>query len=286
MEDNRTKFYSLTLVTLLTVSAFFLADTVDAMVGRSLNAAPRYTLPLERTPAAVAPRHELSDYSSVLDRGLFGDGTPPAQKAAATAAAAAAYKLVGTVEGDVFAGAVLEDDSGQAFYRRGQTMPDGSMIVKVERTKVTIKTAGGSTYDIEVADDTKIVPVKKQGGPVSGMPAGNTGVEKISNSTWVVDQKEVLASTDNMGKILTQARALPFQEQGKVVGFQISEIVPGSIYQKIGLQNGDVIQRVNSQAVDDPAKFFQLYQGLRTERSITIDLLRNGQPQTLNYEIR
>jgi type II secretory pathway component PulC len=47
-----------------------------------------------------------------------------------------------------------------------------------------------------------------------------------------------------------------------------------------------VIQRVNAQDVDDPAKFFQLYQGLRTERNITIDLLRGGQRQTLNYEIR
>jgi general secretion pathway protein C len=102
----------------------------------------------------------------------------------------------------------------------------------------------------------------------------------------MVDQKEVLASTENMNQILTQARAVPYQEQGKTVGFKISEIVPGSIYEKIGLVNGDVIQRVNSQEVDDPAKFFQLYQGLRNERNITIDLIRSGQRQTLNYEIR
>jgi general secretion pathway protein C len=89
-----------------------------------------------------------------------------------------------------------------------------------------------------------------------------------------------------MGQILTQARALPYLEQGKPVGFRISEIVPGSIYEKIGIVNGDVIQRVNSQDVDDPAKFFQVYQGLKNERNITIDLLRGGQRQTLNYEIR
>jgi general secretion pathway protein C len=70
------------------------------------------------------------------------------------------------------------------------------------------------------------------------------------------------------------------------VGFRISEIVPGSLYEMIGLQNGDVIQRVNAQDVDDPSKFFQLYQGLRNERNISIDLIRGGQRQTLNYDIR
>jgi general secretion pathway protein C len=102
----------------------------------------------------------------------------------------------------------------------------------------------------------------------------------------MVDQREMLASTENMNQMLTQARALPYVEQGKTVGFKISEIVPGSIYEKIGLQNGDVIQKVNSQEVDDPAKFFQLYQGLKTERYISIDLIRGGQRQTMSYEIR
>jgi type II secretory pathway component PulC len=38
--------------------------------------------------------------------------------------------------------------------------------------------------------------------------------------------------------------------------------------------------------VDDPGKFFQLYQGLKDEKRISIDLLRNGQRQTLNYDIQ
>ena len=41
MKEN-TKAYTLFLVALLTLSAYFLADTVDAMIGRSLSAAPKY----------------------------------------------------------------------------------------------------------------------------------------------------------------------------------------------------------------------------------------------------
>jgi len=275
MKNGKT-IYTLTLTALLTASAYFLADTVDAMIGRSLEAAPTFTTPLERERAGLEPRRELSEYSSILERGLFGEGKGPS---GGPAVESVSYRLIGTIQGESFAGAVLEDATGQVFYRIHQKLPDGSVIVKVLRDKISIKKPGGPVIDIQVVDDTRIVSVQKPGGPVSG-------VKKVSYRKWMVDQKEVQANTENMGQILTQARALPYLEQGKTVGFRISEIVPGSIYEKIGIVNGDVIQRVNSQDVDDPAKFFQVYQGLKNERNITVDLLRGGQRQTLNYEIR
>jgi general secretion pathway protein C len=268
--------YTLALIALLTVSAYFLADTVDAMIGRSLDAAPKFTSPLERGGAVLEPRRELSDYAPILERGLFGEGKGPSSSPVAESSS---YRLIGTIEGESFAGAVLEDSTGQAFYRMHQKLPDGSMITKVMHDKVSLRTSDGRTLVIQVVDDTKIVAVPKPG-------PGANGVRKVSEGKWMVDQREMLASTENMNQILTQARALPYLEQGKTVGFRISEIVAGSIYEKIGLQNGDVIQRVNAQDVDDPAKFFQLYQGLKTERNIAIDLIRGGQRQTLNYEIR
>lgn len=275
MKENKT-IYTLLLVALLTVSAYFLADTVDAMIGRSLDAAPRFTTPVERDRAALEPRRELSDYSSILERGLFGEGKGPSS---GPAVESSAYRLIGTIEGDSFSGAVLEDASGQSFYRTHQKMPDGSQIVKVQRDKITLRRADGSTTEIQVVDDTKIVNISR--------PAVNGGgVRKLSEGKWMVDQREVTASTENINQLLTQARALPYMEQGKTVGFRISEIVPGSLYEKIGLQNGDVIQKINSQDVDDPAKFFQMYQSLREERNITIDLIRGGQRQSLSYEIR
>jgi type II secretion system protein C len=267
--------YTVALLGLLTASAYFLADTVDAAIGRSLDAATPFAATSDRNHSAPRSNRELGDYASVLDRGLFGDGRRPSNGPGAVASTT--YKLIGTVAGRVFAGAVLEDGTGQAFYQMDRKLPDGSVIIKVARNKIVLRRPDGTTVDVEVIEDAKIVSVRNSSGP---------GVRRLSNSKFMVDQKEVLASTENMSKILTQARAIPYLEQGKTAGFRISEIVPGSIYAKIGLQNGDIIQRVNAQDLDDPAKFFQLYQGLRNERNISIDLVRNGRRQTLNYEIR
>lgn len=272
------KIHTLIVVGLLTLSAYLLADTVDAMIGRSLEAAPRFTGTGERERAAIPARHELADYSSILDRGLFGEGKAPSAAAVAPAAGASNYILVGTVEGTVFAGAVLQEGANQTFYRIKEKLPDGSQLVKVMRDRVTLKRPDGSTSDLQIVDDTKIVNV--------AMKSPQSGVRKVGEGKFMVDEREVASSTENLNQLLTQARAIPFQEQGKTVGFRISEIIPGSLYEKIGLVNGDIIQRVNSQDVDDPGKFFQLYQGLKDEKRITVDLLRNGQRQTLNYDIQ
>lgn len=274
MKDNK-KIFTIVLVGLLTVSAYFLADTVDALIGRSLEAAPAFTGPLTREKAGVQGQRQMSEYSTILERGLFGEGKGPSATPSATEASV--YTLIGTVEGESFAGAVLQDAAGaQVFYRLNEKLPDDSRLIKVKRDRVTLKKPDGSTTDIQILDDAKIVSVGK----------GSGSVKKMSEGKWMVDQREVTSSTENLNQLLTQARALPYMEQGKTVGFRISEIVPGSLYEKIGLVNGDVIQRINSQDVDDPGKFFQLYQGLKDERAIAIDLLRAGQKQTLNYEIR
>ena len=116
MKENK-KTYTLVLVALLTVSAYFLADTVDAMIGRSLDAAPRFTTPLERDRAAIEPRRELSDYSSVLERGLFGEGKG---SSSSPAAETSIYKLIGTIEGEVFSGAVLQS-IGESIQEKSNT---------------------------------------------------------------------------------------------------------------------------------------------------------------------
>jgi len=276
MKEEKT-IYSLILIALLTVSAYFLADTVDAVIGRSLEAAPQIASPLERNRPALEPRRELSDYSSILERGFFGEGKGPSG-GPSQASAPSAYLLIGTIEGELFSGAVLDSPAfPQAFYRLNEKLPDGSRLIKVKRSSVSLKRADGSVTVLEMQDETKIV---------MATPEASTGVRQLSKDKWMLDQREVAASTENMSQILTQARALPYMEAGKTIGFRISEIVAGSIYDKIGIKNGDVIQKVNAQEVDDPGKFFQLYQGLKEEKNISIDLMRNGQRQTLNYEIR
>jgi type II secretory pathway component PulC len=111
-------------------------------------------------------------------------------------------------------------------------------------------------------------------------------VKQVSDTEWIVDRASMLANTRNLNRFLMQARAVPYMKQGRIVGFRITRISQGSLYEKIGLRNGDVLLRVNMRNLDDPAKLLSLYQEMRNKRHISILLSRNGQNQTFHYDIR
>ena len=59
------------------------------------------------------------------------------------------FRLVGTVEGGPFSGAVIDDGTGvQAFYRIHAQLPDGSQLLKVQKNSIIVKRDGGMRYEI------------------------------------------------------------------------------------------------------------------------------------------
>jgi general secretion pathway protein C len=89
-----------------------------------------------------------------------------------------------------------------------------------------------------------------------------------------------------MSKLMTQIRVVPNFTDGQPDGFKIFAIRPGSLFAKIGLQNGDVLKRVNGVEIQGPEQAFEAYQRLKDETSIQIDLVRRNENKTLNYEVR
>ena len=57
-------------------------------------------------------------------------------------------------------------------------------------------------------------------------------------------------------------------------------------YEKIGVQTGDVLQRVNGVDIRDPSTMLSLLQQLKNEQIVKLDVVRNNQRSTITYELR
>ena len=122
--------------------------------------------------------------------------------------------------------------------------------------------------------------------PPAGAAADSSGgVTQVSETQFNVRKGEVDKALGNLSEVATQARIVPNFKDGKANGFKMFSIQPGSIYSKIGLTNGDVIEKINGYVMDSPDKALELYQKLRDASSVSIDLNRRGQNMTLNYSI-
>ena len=92
----------------------------------------------------------------------------PADEQSAAAAQASGPRLVGTVEGAPFAGAVFDDGSGvQTFYRLRELLPDGSKIVKIGKDSIEVKKPDGAVYELFTTGDASAVAAPSAVSPAS-----------------------------------------------------------------------------------------------------------------------
>jgi type II secretory pathway component PulC len=57
---------------------------------------------------------------------------------------------------------------------------------------------------------------------------------------------------------------MPYMVQGQPQGFRLTTVVSGSLLQKIGLQAGDVLQKVNDLTINSPAEAMQASNNCKT----------------------
>ena len=108
----------------------------------------------------------------------------------------------------------------------------------------------------------------------------------MDESSWLIDKREVDQASANMSQLMTQIRVVPNFTDGQPDGFKVFAIRPGSLFSKIGLQNGDVLKRVNGIDLQGPEQAFEAYQTLKDQTSLQIDLVRRNENRTFSYEIR
>lgn len=115
---------------------------------------------------------------------------------------------------------------------------------------------------------------------------GDDTVRQVGEDKWLLASEEVEQLRSNMASLMTQIRVVPNFTDGQPDGFKVFAIRPGSLFARIGLQNGDVIKRVNGLEIQGPEQAFAAYQQLSSDTNIKLDIVRRAENKTLTYEIR
>jgi type II secretion system protein C len=90
---------------------------------------------------------------------------------------------------------------------------------------------------------------------------------------------------EDLAKVLMQATAEPFMENGAIVGFLLSQIDDNSIYQKSGCLDGDIITAINGQELNSVAGAIALLRSLKGADSVEVDVRRGGAMQHISVSV-
>ncbi len=243
---------------------------------------------------APAASEDLNSFAPILEKGLFGAAAqgklvPMTQGTVMKGGATTSQSdlvLLGTAVGsfrETFALIRKTSTREERVFRLGDQVFDIGPLVGVKKDEVDIK-AGGQ----QVRLMTPTAVAGEASNPAAGQAVVLPGALAVPTGagSYVVDQRALNAALDNIGQAMTDARLLPASKDGKVEGFNVSEVKPNGVFGMVGIRNGDELLRINDFPIDSPDKAIQSFVSLKGQSRIKLDLIRNGQPITLNYDIR
>jgi len=225
-------------VVMFAVGCWLAADIANEVI-----AAPR-----------LAPPPERSDV--ILDHNLSDSNTPapaPVQREDIETSRLP-VTLIGTFAADEpsLSRATLHDRERKQtlVVAIGDQIADQALVVRIEPRRAVLSENGALRELILVGQGAS--PVTRSAASSRRTPLNTEGPEQRLDS----ENEHAF-----FNQLLDQGRVLPkFENDGQMVGLEVSAIQAGSLFAEIGLENGDVITEFNGHPVDSQAVIAKVLQ--------------------------
>jgi len=288
---------------LFVLCCFLAAGLINAGIGEWL--APPVEAPPTRPVVEATVSREWSDRQSILDRNLFQvstllPATPVAEVAPEVTeeeleATRLPLKLLGTVaaldQSAAYAAVDDQQNHKQIVVRVNDKLLDKATVLRIERRRIVLQ--NGAKREELALDEEDAVPVAttRRPSPVAAAanPAANDlreRIKRLSESSFQVDREQVEETMRNPAELFSEARILPKYDNGQMTGVQLSSIKPGSLFEEIGIQNGDTVTQVNGITISSPQDSAALLKELTESTDFQVHVQgADGQTRTLTYSV-
>jgi len=273
---------------LLALVAYWGASTTSTAIAAKLTPPPDIRVSPPPPPLPKEPHRPATYYAAIHVRDIFNSTKPEEEKPKEPPPKPTELKLklwgVSVHADGASSRCIIEDltTHKQDVYAMNETVPGNATVKQIEWDRVILD-RGGQDEILDLATP--------QGGPavkaaaVAASPtSSDPHIHQVSEFQYNIDRSEVDAALDNMNQLFTQIRAVPHFEGGKSTGFRLFAIRQDSLFDKIGLKNGDIIQQINGIDLNDPSKAMALFGELRNENALNVQILRNKESKTMSYQ--
>lgn len=234
---------------------------------------------------AIRPVNEsFQEYETLIRKNPFDVPAVLGKDASAEAdeALLSDLKLMGTITGPTRLGyaVFVGKDGKQSMFKTGESVFGEGELTAVEEYQVSIR-RNGKLIKIPLVDMVARGEMDSLKGGVASGP-----VQSLGNGEYIIDQKAIQYALDNPAQIMMDAKFIPNMTKDKQEGFVLRKVRKGGIYDNLGMQNGDILLRINDYSISNPEKAFQAFMALRGMDKIQLDIIRDKNRIVMNYQIR
>lgn len=281
-------------VALLSLLALALADLATLYVRGRIWPAPPPTGLRPRGPAQALPlSHAPPGWGLIADRNIFNadgviaeatgssDGIDERMAVPTSLDLALVATVIHEDPARSLAAFRLKDATGPKVFTTGASIDGLATIVRIRRGRVFIRDT--QTRELQYVELPNKEPLIS-----SEFGSGHAGIISEGPGQYSVDRTKFEAETRDLHSLLMQARATPvLSPGGQIDGFRIDALEGGSVFEGLGLRQGDIIRSVNGRKVDSVNTAIELFNSLRGGgSSVQIAVDRGGRSESLSYSLR
>ena len=172
--------------------------------------------------------------------------------------------------------------------REGEQINNAVEVSKINRMKIILKnlTTGDCEYiaseDEEAPGQMPNIQIMSKKQAKSFFKSTNPMIKNTGNAFKIKRQfRDKMIS--NMSEVLTQAKAVQITNPDGSLSFKMTEVVPGSIYSQLNIQNDDIITSINGKKIENLNELMTLMGRIKEVDAFQIGLKRNGMNENLEY---
>jgi general secretion pathway protein C len=252
----------------IAVSALLVARTGNTLLELALQPLPTKTVrshPIALEPVATVAADR---FGALL--GLPQKAEAPLAPDDALVRSRLPVKLLGTLvnEGDAeWSMASVEDATSRSTTTcMLHDLISGAEVLAIERARIIVLNRGRREFiDGALPSDVAL----------------SSGIRQVRENAYELPRSELERNLPSLANIAV----VPAFKDGQAEGFRLSSIRADSIYAKIGIQNGDVVKRINGVALTSPERALEAWSRIRATSRIDLEVDRRGAVVNQTYTL-
>jgi len=159
----------------------------------------------------------------------------------------------------------------------------GAEVLTISKYEVKIRRPDGVEEVIKMSTENK----KGAKPNTSKNVTDDDGISKDGDNKYTVKQELVDKYLGDLEGISRLGRAIPHRgADGAIDGYRLSGIRRGTVGEKLGIRNGDIVHKVNGYDLTSISEAMKAFQELQKEDSFNFELTRRGKKQTMEYDVQ
>ena len=224
---------------------------------------------------------------AVTERNLFGI-EKALQVSTAFVSSDFSGRLTGILLGESLeeSRAIIVAQNGNVYVVKSVNPVEGYLLKDITFNSALIDYNGREyALMLEAGAQSVQTPAVNTPAPSTSQPA-IAGVSSSEQDHYMVERGALMEQLSDINRVISSMLVSPSYDNGEFVGYRVTRMRDDAPLQALGIQRGDIINRINGEEINNPQMLFDMLGKIGDINAVSLDITRENEKKTIFVEIQ